>query len=153
MSTHRAIGPVGTAGRVILGLALLGVAVVSPEGGALTWPEAVLGLIAIPAVLVAWQLIRLQWTTERLNATGPVGFTVNFVVGAALFANPLTRDATFLFAGASLLLAAARGYAGCEVLAVSNWLLRREDHVGCVVFSPLDAIESHAGSGPSKPGA
>jgi hypothetical protein len=29
-----------------------------------------------------------------------------------------------------MLLAAARGYAGCEVLAVSNWLLHRDDQVG-----------------------
>ena len=43
-----------------------------------------------------------------------------------------------------LLLAAARGYAGCESLAITNWLLRRDDQVGCVVFSPLDAIEARA---------
>jgi hypothetical protein len=40
-----------------------------------------------------------------------------------------------------MLLAAARGYAGCEVLAVPNWLLRRDDQVGCVVFAPVDALE------------
>ena len=32
--------------------------------------------------------------------------------------------------------------AGCEVLAISNWLLRRDDQVGCVVFSPIDAAEA-----------
>jgi hypothetical protein len=40
-----------------------------------------------------------------------------------------------------MLLAAARGYGGCEVLAVSNWLLRRDDQVGCLVLSPLDRLE------------
>lgn len=40
-----------------------------------------------------------------------------------------------------VLLAALRGYAGCEVLAVSNWLLRRADQVGCVVFAPVDLAE------------
>jgi hypothetical protein len=49
-----------------------------------------------------------------------------------------TSDATLIFYGASMLLAAARGYGGCEVLAVSNWVLRRDDQVGCLVFSPLD---------------
>ncbi|MGH3863786.1 hypothetical protein [Actinokineospora sp.] len=53
----------------------------------------------------------------------------------------MTSDATVIFYGASMLLAAARGYAGCEVLAVSNLLLRRDDQVGCVVFAPVDAIE------------
>jgi hypothetical protein len=40
-----------------------------------------------------------------------------------------------------MLLAAIRGYAGCEVLAVSNWLLRRDDQVGCVIFTPIDVVE------------
>ena len=46
-----------------------------------------------------------------------------------------------IFYGAALLLAAARGYAGCEVLAFSNALRRRGDEIGCAVFSPIDAIE------------
>jgi hypothetical protein len=40
-----------------------------------------------------------------------------------------------------MLLAALRGYAGCEVLAISNWLLRRDDQVGCLVLSPIDELE------------
>jgi hypothetical protein len=40
-----------------------------------------------------------------------------------------------------MLLAAARGYAGCEVLAISNWLLDRDDQIGCLVFSPIDRLE------------
>jgi hypothetical protein len=55
---------------------------------------------------------------------------------------PATADAADLFYGTSMLLAALRGYAGCEVLAVSNWLLRRDDQVGCAIFSPIDAVES-----------
>ena len=51
-------------------------------------------------------------------------------------------DAALLFYGGSMLVAAARGIAGCEVLAVSNWLLRRDDEVGCAPFSPLDALET-----------
>jgi hypothetical protein len=27
------------------------------------------------------------------------------------------------------------------VLAVPNWLLRRDDQVGCLVFAPVDALE------------
>ena len=40
-----------------------------------------------------------------------------------------------------MLLAALRGYAGCEVLAISNWLLRRDDQVGCMVFAPVEDLE------------
>jgi hypothetical protein len=42
-----------------------------------------------------------------------------------------------------MLLAALRGDGGCEVLAVSNWLLRRDDQVGCMVFWPVDQLERH----------
>jgi hypothetical protein len=51
-------------------------------------------------------------------------------------------DAALYFYGAAMLLAAVRGYGGCEVLAVSNWLLRRDDQVGCVLFWPVDALEA-----------
>lgn len=51
--------------------------------------------------------------------------------------------AALLFYGASMLLAALRGYGVCEVLAVSDWLLGRDDQVGCVVFSPIDQLEHH----------
>jgi hypothetical protein len=79
---------------------------------------------------------------------------LNAAVFAALYATPwyapplgFTSDAALIFYGASLLLAAARGYAGCEVLAVPNWLLRRDDQVGCVVFAPVDALERRRASG------
>ena len=40
-----------------------------------------------------------------------------------------------------MVLAALRGYAGCEMLALSNWLLRRSDQVACAVFTPTDSLE------------
>lgn len=47
----------------------------------------------------------------------------------------------WFYLGVSLLVAAIRGYAGCEVLAISNWVTGRDDQVGCIVLSPIDAIE------------
>jgi hypothetical protein len=38
-------------------------------------------------------------------------------------------------------LAAVRGHAGCEVLAVSNRVLRRDDQIGCLMFAPIGALE------------
>jgi hypothetical protein len=38
-----------------------------------------------------------------------------------------------------MVLAALRGYAGCEMLALSNWLLRRYDQIACAVFMPIDS--------------
>lgn len=144
----RKIGTVGTVARVIVGLICL-VSVISDSIHTGFHPVAfVLGFLGFPAVLLAWQWIRARHAPTRLQATGIVGFTLNAAIFLALY---LTRwyapgvsflsDATLLFYGISMLLAARRGYAGCEVLALSNWLLHRDDQVGCVLFSPLDALE------------
>ncbi len=144
MNRKRAIGVAGTIGRVLLGLGLIYLAFTDggkPEWG-LQWQGPVLGLIVFPAALLLFQAVRLRFTNETLSATGGLEFCLNLAVGAVLYAIPFTRDAMLLFYGSSLLLAAARGYAGCESLAISNWLLRRDDQVGCVVFSPIDAVEA-----------
>ncbi len=144
MNRKRAIGVVGTIGRVALGLGFLYLAFT--DGGKpeweLAWQGPVLGLVVFPTALLLFQAMRLRFTNETLNATVGLGFCLNLAVGAVLYSIPFTRDAMLLFYGSSLLLAAARGYAGCESLAITNWLLRRDDQVGCVVFSPLDAVEA-----------
>ncbi len=42
----------------------------------------------------------------------------------------------------SLILSAVFGYAGCELAAVPNLLLRKRYVLGCVFFSPLDKLEA-----------
>ncbi len=143
-SRERAIGAAGTTGRILFGLRFIYLAVTNfgvPEWE-LAWQGPVLGLVAFPAALLLFQAVRLRFTNETLNATGGLGFCLNFAVGAVLFSIPFTREGALIFYGASLLIAAARGYAGCESLAITNWILRRDDQVGCVVFSPLDAVEA-----------
>jgi hypothetical protein len=111
-------------------------------------PPLALGLVGFPAVLLASQWLRALRDPSRLQATGPLGTTLNMLLFAALFLTPwyarplsVTSDAALVFYGASMLLAALRGYAGCEVLAFSNWVLRRDDQVGCLVFAPIDHLE------------
>lgn len=146
---ERSIGIVGTIGRACLGLVGLYLAYFI----GIQWLDLLLGFVVFPFALLAWQRWRLRTTQAKLNATGPVGFTLNFAISLILFFIPLTQVAMLLFYGLSLLLAAIRGYAGCEVLAISNWLLRRDDQVGCVVFSPVDAVETRlAGKATTKPG-
>lgn len=79
-----------------------------------------------------------------------MGHALNVVAFLVLYLLPwyapalwVASDAALVFYGTSMLLAALRGYAGCEVLAVSNRLLGRDDQVGCVVFSPIDHLECH----------
>jgi hypothetical protein len=140
---RRQMGPVGTTARIIVGTLLVG----SVAQGHLArgfHPSAwALGLVGFPAVLVGLQWLRARRTPTRLEATGPVGHVLNLAVFLVLYLLEATSDAALLFYGASMWLAAVRGYAGCEVLAASNWLLRRDDQVGCAVFWPVDQLEHH----------
>ncbi len=165
-SGRRQIGAIGTTARVVLGLVLLAGGVL---GGKLTIvngqvrsgfsPLSVaLGLVALPAVLLAWQWLRGRRAPARFQATGPLATALNMLIFFALvltpwYAQPLsfTSGAALVFYGASMLIAAVRGYGGCEVLAVSNWVLRRDDQVGCMVLSPIDHLERVAGAVSSKP--
>lgn len=145
---RRSIGPVGTFARLTVGLLLVvSVAVGHVAGAFHPWPW-LLGLVGFPAVVLAWQHWRARRHPYRMDATGPTAHLANIAILLALYLTPwyapalsITSDAALLFYGASMLLAAARGYAGCEVLALSNWLLRRDDQVGCMVFGPVDAAE------------
>jgi hypothetical protein len=160
---RRQIGPVGTGARIVLGFVML---VFGAFGGRFVlvhglpqpewdWAALALGLVGFPALLLVLQWIRRSRNPSRLDETGPLPTTLNILVFALLVGTASVHAiafvgfAAFVFYGASMLLAAARGYGGCEVLAVSNWLLRRDDQVGCLVLSPLDNIEkqSHQGSG------
>ena len=146
----RAIGPLGTTARILLGGYMVG-SVIEAGFDPLEW---VLGLLAFPAVLLAWQWLRARRTPRRLVAIGPVGHVLAIAAFLALWLTPdyasglsVTSDAALIFFGLSMLLAAVRGYAGCEVLAVSNWLLGRDDQMGCMVFAPLDHVERRALAG------
>jgi hypothetical protein len=147
----RRIGLVGTLARLVAGALLVGSVVRGHWVGDFHLAPWLVGLVGFPVVVVGWQWWRSRRRAGRLQATGPVGHTVNLAVVLALYLTPqyapalsATSDAALLFYGTSMLLAAARGYAGCEVLAVSNWLLRRDDQIGCVVFSSLDHLERRA---------
>lgn len=149
---RRGIGIVGTLARVVLGLLMLESVVRGHLKGGFVPSAWALGLVGLPALALALQWLRARRDPARIQATGPVGHALNVAVFLALYLTPwyapafaFTSDAAVLFYGASMLLAALRGYAGCEVLAVSNWLLGRDDQVGCVVFWPIDALEGRRG--------
>jgi hypothetical protein len=140
---QRKIGPVGTAARILVGALLVG-SVLQGHLARGFHPSAwALGLLGFPAVLVGLQWLRARRTPTRLEATGPVGHALNLAVFLLLYLLEPTSDAALVFYGASMWLAALRGYAGCEVLAASNWLLHRDDQVGCAVFWPVDQLEHH----------
>ncbi len=153
---RRQIGAIGTVVRVVLGTVLLlfgvlGGQVIVISGRLRSHFELlafVLGVIAFPAVLLGLQWLRVRFAPARLQATGPVATVLNILIFFALVSTPLYVPqlsflgyAAFVFYGASMLVAAVRGYAGCEVLAASNWILVRDDQVGCLFLGPIDAAE------------
>ena len=140
---QRQIGPFGTGARIVVGAVLVGSVVQGHLARGFHLSAWVLGLVGFTAVLVGLQWLRARRTPTRLEATGPVGHALNLAVFLVLYLAEPTSDAALIFYGASMWLAALRGYAGCEVLAVSNWLLDRDDQVGCALFWPVDQLERH----------
>ena len=141
--TERDIGPIGTAARVLTGLALLYIA-----GGATiaSWgieaQDALIGLGALPAVMVALGLAARRYAPGPIRFTGPLGIALNLAIILALIANDVTGGGATIFYGATMLIAAWRGQAGCEGTVVSNWVLGRDDQIGCPTFTPIDEVEA-----------
>lgn len=106
-----------------------------------SWRDAVLGLVIAPGVVLALAAWRAHRSPEPLRATGPIGYSINLVVGVTALLLPATAGAAFFFYGGSMLLAAARSQGGCEVTVLPNVVLGRGDQVGCPLFSPLDRAE------------
>lgn len=135
MEPSRRIGWLGTVGRVTLGSGLLVAAVLV---GPLGWLDVALGLVGFPAATTLILRIRGRHAPP-LRFTGPGGHIANIAIAAALASVAL--QATLLFYGTAMLLAATYGYAGCELFAFANRLNGRDDEIGCPVFWPIDTIE------------
>jgi hypothetical protein len=144
---NRQIGIIGTTARVILGTwlagsVLYGHMVIGPVRP-LPW---IIGLVIFPAIFLTWKWVRARHNPTKLKANGPIASVINIIIFFYfLLWTPSSisfmRDAVLVFYGISMLVAAIRGYAGCESLAISNWILKRDDQLGCLFFSPIDFAE------------
>ena len=94
------------------------------------------------AATVAIGLAARRYADGPLRFTGQLGLALNTAVIVALYVNPYTADAAALFYGLTLLVAAWRALPGCEATVLSNWILRRDDQIGCPVFTPIDDAEA-----------
>jgi hypothetical protein len=143
----RAIGPVGTAVRLLAGVLALTVAALWQGLG---WWDVAAASSAFPLVALSarWLLSAPgpdPWPGSAIPGDGH-GYLVSLLavaIAAALtFVTPADQPAVWAWLGGSLLLAAARGDGGCEALAVANALSGRRERSGCVLFAPLDAAEA-----------
>ena len=53
--------------------------------------------------------------------------------------------AAITYIGVSLLIDALRADSGCEVMALPGLIFGNRTHLACIVFSPVDALESRQG--------
>jgi hypothetical protein len=144
----RRIGPLGTALRIAVAAGLLYLA-----GGAaglsweVEWYDLAGGLVLLPGLTLLLGLVARRYSANPVRFNGPAGHAFNCVAIVVLVANPYTGGAATLFYGTTVLVAALRGQPGCEITVLSNWILRRDDQVGCPVFWPIDALEArHRGT-------
>jgi hypothetical protein len=89
-------------------------------------------------------VLRAQQATSVL-AGGPaiLATVIVIAIGTALtFITPIDQVAIWSFLGASMLLAAVRGYGGCELLAIPNALTGRRDELHCFIYTPIDMAEA-----------
>jgi hypothetical protein len=146
------IGPVGAGTRLLAALVLLSFALV---GGDISWSlgvrDVVLGLVVFPAVTIAVGFAARRFRAGPLHYTGWIAIGVNCALIVLLLANPYTGGGAELFYGTTLLVAAWRRRPDCETTALANWVLDRNDQIGCPVFTPLDRAEARV-LGLSRPG-
>lgn len=146
----RTIGPWGTAVRAAAGLAGIYWAIGVPHehpwldlpGASSNTVGLVIGLVVAPGLLTLAILFRGRKAPRLHLGHGAACLVALATVGLAQF-YPV---AVLITVSAPLLLLAAVGRNGCELLAVSNLVLRRNDYLFCLPFSPIDRWErGHAG--------
>jgi hypothetical protein len=155
----REIGPIGTASRAVGGLIAIAVPIALSGIG---WWDVAAALVALPLITMAVSgLVTAGYeryapealARRHLICSGPACVLVAAVIGVAIalaITTPVSQVAIWSFLGASMLVAALRGYAGCEVLAIPNAITGRRDQIGCVLYTPIDAAEAR--SKRSQPG-
>ena len=125
----------GSLARFVVGTAMI-------AGAAVTGADRVdvlIGLAVLPIAEVV--LLALRGTSATpLRLFGNTGHCLNWGIGIVLFS--FVPQAALLFYGASIMLAFVRGYAGCEIFAISNWIRHRDDQIVCPAFSPIDHAEA-----------
>lgn len=133
------VGAAGRLARLIVGLTFIALALFwrDPE-----LVDFVLGLVVAPLFVVGLLAFRAHRVGRPLRAIGALGHAANLLILIPLFAIPATAGAALLFYGASMLFAAARAAGTCEVTAISNAVLGRDDQIGCPLFWPVDAAEA-----------
>lgn len=155
--SSREIGPIGTVSRVVGGAIAIAVPI---EVWGATWWDWAAGLVGLPLFAAAAGAAVAAVCGRRASAEparpGPMGRGAAWgllvvVLGGATaltYVTPVDGTAIWIFVGTSMLLAAAKGYGGCEVLAFANAITGRRHRIACLLLGPIDAAEAMRGKAP-----
>jgi hypothetical protein len=127
MKTRR-IGPIGTTTRLLAAAGLGYLALFDGASWGLEWYDAAVGA--------------RRYASGPVRFTGSAATTANCLVIIGLAVNPYTAGGAALFYGTTLIVGAWRAQPGCEATVLSNWILGRDDQLGCPAFSPIDEAEA-----------
>lgn len=142
----RAIGPWGTAARSVAATGSFVWALAVPHnhplgqvpGTGVLWWNLLLGLVLIPSA--GTLALRLR---GRDAATLSTGHATQCLAVFAFFVFAQVLPVAMLLAlAANFVVQVVRGDGGCELLAIPNWVLHRNDRLFCLVFTPIDAFEA-----------
>lgn len=133
--------PVGRVVRLLVGIALT--IVVGRHLFSATASLYVQVLVGMAGLLLFHGLVHLLLSKYIAS--------IHHCFGAAIAVGPVClvfflggttgQLSTLLFVGVSLLVAAARADAGCEVMSIPSLVLGGSTHLTCIVFSPIDWVE------------
>ncbi len=150
--------PVGRALRILIGLLLM--ANVAPLYARVGARFIVLTMIIGVALVVVYSVALLvlsrlarplpPWLSAVAAAAIVVVVYLVGAPGGLLFGQGEGELAAVTFLGVSLLIAGVRSDPGCEVMAISRILIRRDAPVGCLLFSPIDHLERRLRRRPSS---
>jgi len=142
--------PVGRALRILFGLALI--LYVAPVYfripvhvtiGSLLLVLGLIGVYCLINVLVLRQVVSFGPGLGAVVASGLL--VALYFVGTSrlpIVGHGKGQLAAITFLGVSLVIAGLRALPGCEVMAIPSLLLGKHADLPCLIFSPLDRLES-----------
>jgi len=149
LQQRRKAPPIGRVLRILLGLVLIVYTV--PVYFRVPVPVAVAALLLTLGLIGVYSVIHIV-VSRRIVAFGPClgavvanGLLIALYVaggsGLPIFGHGKGQLAAVTFFGVSLVVAGVRAAPGCEVMAIPGLLFGKHTELGCIIFSPLDALE------------
>lgn len=147
------LGRAGTVARGAVGIGLLVIAVTTRH---VSWWDVVAAILVLPALAVVTAAVvnrlvgrtslvrraRTPWSLTQIMAAAVIIVVVLGVGIALTFVSPVDGGGLYAFFGLSMVIAAVRGFDGCEILALPNLAFGRTEAIWCPLYSAIDTTET-----------